>query len=68
MPKLIESDGSEEIRQMGREDFLAGESRDDSPFLPLAPATKLWREGWDQAARFPLLALMEYENNNELHQ
>jgi hypothetical protein len=43
-----------QIRQMGRADWLAGVT--DCPFGPKSNAAKLWHEGREEAARFPLLA------------
>lgn len=54
-PAEIAADVERQIRRMGRADWLA--SITDCPFAPKSNAAKLWRQGHEDAARFPLLAL-----------
>lgn len=46
-----------QIHAMGRADYLAGESV--CPFAPKSNAARLWRAGWEEAARWPLIVVME---------
>lgn len=57
--KIETSDIAEDVRQMGREDFLAGEP--ESPFSEKSLAYQHWLEGVEQAQQFPLLAIAETE-------
>ena len=53
------SDIGQQIHAMGRADYLANKST--CPFGAKSNAAKLWREGWEEAARWPLILMMEGE-------
>ena len=62
MPKTLDPDDvaveiARQVRRMGARDYLTGSP--DCPFGERSPAAKHWREGHTEAARFPLLLLME---------
>jgi len=57
--KLDLSDTAEQVRQMGREDWLAGDL--EPPFGETSLAHQHWREGVEQARQFPLVAIAEME-------
>ena len=53
------SDITEQVRQMGREDWLAGDLT--PPFGETSLAHQHWQEGVEQARQFPLVAIAEME-------
>lgn len=55
--KIEPSDIAEEVRQMGREDYLANEL--EPPFGETSLAHQHWLEGVEEARQFPLLAIAE---------
>ena len=60
--KIELSDIQQQIRAMGRADYLRGVgigNPDTWPFAPKSNAAKLWQEGWREAARWPLILMME---------
>lgn len=57
--KVEPSDIAEDVRQMGREDYLANEL--EPPFGETSVAHQHWWEGVEQARQFPLLAIAETE-------
>ena len=56
------ADITEQIRQMGREDWLAGDLT--PPFGEKSLAYQHWQEGVEQARQFPLVAIAEMEATN----
>jgi len=48
-----------QIHAMGCADYLAGKST--CPFGAKSNAAKLWREGWSEGERWPLILMMEGE-------
>ena len=60
--KLDLSDIAEQLRQMGREDWLAGDLT--PPFGEKSLAHQYWREDVEQARQMPLLAVAEMEATN----
>lgn len=57
--KVTMEDIPAQIRAMGIAAYRAGKTT--CPFGAKSNAAKLWRAGWDEAERWPLIVVMEGE-------